>query len=139
MTADRDPIRSTADRVLAQMEHPEPRWPSAADLGALARDWIARANAMAAGRAHRLGQAGQIVVSTDAARKYAGHADVSDLDAARRELTALLIDAHETQTAGDWRLSRRTGPNIEARVLREMVADHELLVVTDVFVRGGSR
>ena len=83
-----------------------------------------------------LGESGQIVVSDAAARQYAAARRLG-IEEARRELTALLMDARQTRSqpvtgAEGWRRRSRTHHvDIDAHVDRQ----GRLAVVTHVHVR----
>lgn len=89
-----------------------------------------------------LAETGQVYVSLAAAREFARAEQITSGDeAARRELTELLLDAKESLTEpGKWRARKRSsGMDVTARV----VCEGRLLVVTTVGVRdnnaGGRR
>lgn len=135
-----------AQKILAELgklragklDRPERQSIALAELEPLARDYLA---AKGAGGA-RLMDAGPVYVSLAAAREYArAESIVSGDEAARRELTELLVDAKQSTTdLAQWRFRRRAdGVDITARVARE----GRLLVVTSISVRdinvGGRR
>ena len=89
-----------------------------------------------------LADTGQIYVSLAAAREFARAERITSGDeAARRELTELLLDAKQsTSEPGKWRARKRsTGVDITCRI----VCEGRLLVVTAIDVRdanvGGRR
>lgn len=88
-----------------------------------------------------LAEIGQIYVSLAAAREFARAERITDGEAARRELTELLLDARQSpHDPSLWRMRRRsTGLDISARIKIE----GRLYVVTTIGVRdsnvGGRR
>lgn len=108
-----------------------------ADLEALARDYLSRSGPAGT----TLGTTGSVYVTLAAAREFGAVERIHDDEAARRELTELLIDAKQSATDPDqWRTRKRsTGIDVSARVVRE----GRLMIVTSTSTRrtnsGGRR
>jgi len=133
-------IRKTADYIIRQSGYPQPRMPPIDELADLAHAYIALAGTDDASH-DALGGEGQIYVSERAAREYAAAVREPNVEIARQELTAVLLEARQHSTdLSLWRArSRSSGLDISARV----DIQGKLLVVTQVSVRdfntGGRR
>lgn len=131
MPAPRDPA-TTARYITAQAGMAVPRVPPVAELDALARAYTALVDRSTAPIAAPL------YVSIAAAKEYAQAVEGfgrEDIEAARRDLTQVLVHARQSATdPTQYRARRRSsGLDITARVVRE----GDLLVVVHVGVRSG--
>lgn len=137
------PNQRTAQAILAEdgqrREHRPPAWPALVEL---ARDYLRLAGPDVTGPRESLTDGPEaLYVSLAAAQEYRRHVRAANDEAARRQLTELLIDAKQSATdLSSWRMrSKSTGIDITARIAIEC----RLLVVAHVEVRdyntGGSK
>ena len=76
----------------------------------------------------------RLYVSYRAAQQFGELRGIRDPEAARRQLTALLLHAHPTGTPSCWRV-RRDGLDVTARIARDQEGGTDLLVVVSANVR----